>query len=58
MSSIDVPALIAENTRLRDKLLEIVKTCAACDGTGCVTEGLQLRVVECPDCLDIRRVLE
>lgn len=58
MSSIDVPALIEENTRLRDKLLAIAKECAACDGTGCVTDGFQLRVIPCPDCEDIRAVLE
>lgn len=55
-------AVVAENLRLRDKLLEWAKECASCDGTGMVTvvdlfaDGHR-RVEPCGDCHDIREVL-
>ena len=50
------------NCKLRDKLLEIAKECSECGGTGCITRidniAMPGRVEECPDCADIRSVLE
>lgn len=58
----DALALIEENCRLRDKLLEIAGECAACDGTGTVdylgATGCSVKQVPCPDCEDIREVLK
>lgn len=55
----------AQNLRLRDKLLEIAKECSGCNGTGLHTvrgfEGRGRafeRQQPCPDCADIRAVLE
>jgi hypothetical protein len=56
-------ALFRANLKLRDKLLELCRNCS-CDGTGCSTEVYTLhgksaeRVIECPDCEDIRKCLE
>lgn len=59
--------LSVENFKLRDKLLEICKECASCDGTGCANEVTFVRhgwrmvtrvhVVPCEACRDIREVL-
>jgi hypothetical protein len=57
-------ALFRANLKLRDFLLKLARTCDGCSGTGCSTEVYTLhgqsaeRVIECPDCADIRLVLE
>lgn len=75
--SIDLPTeLYIENQklrdqicRLRDKLLELAKECASCDGTGLASEieyqhtregrtQTAVRTVECETCRDIRAALE
>lgn len=43
-----------EALRYRDKLLELAKECAQCDGTGLCTED----VIPCSKCCDIRELLE
>jgi hypothetical protein len=64
--SVDVPALLAENMRLRDKLLELAKKCERCRGSGLISihfEGNEdapewdADDQTCPDCIDIRSVL-
>lgn len=57
--------VVAENLRLRDKLLEVAKECTGCEGTGVHTvRGFENRgraferQEPCPDCADIREVLE
>lgn len=62
-----IQRIIDENTRLRDKLLELAKECAECNGTGLVTLSQTLEAVDagsagdvqqqCPGCADIREVL-
>lgn len=59
----DYAKILAENIRLRDKLLGLAKECSGCEGTGCitVTDDMQDafgKVLPCPDCADIRAVLE
>lgn len=61
--SVDVHALIEENARLRNKLLEIAKECSGCGGAGVVTVKDDMvaafgRELPCPDCEDIREALE
>lgn len=51
------------NSKLRDKLLELAKECAECGGTGCISvrpqdEAVWGRTLPCPDCEDIRSILE
>lgn len=46
-----------ENVRLRNKLLECAKQCTECDGTGVITYAAN-RIGPCPDCADIREVLD
>lgn len=61
-------AVVADNLRLRDKLLEFAKECSACNGTGVVTVTVTMydeavddfvedRQQPCGDCADIRAVL-
>lgn len=53
---------LAECFKLRDKLMECAKECSECGGTGLhtvsfpETAGAQLQ--ECPECADIRSLLE
>jgi hypothetical protein len=62
----DYDALVTQNLKIRDKLLELAKECARCDGTGLVTrhfpgnEGVPEWDADdqpCPECEDIRAVL-
>lgn len=57
--------LMSERDALRDKLLEVAKACEECGGTGCVDvlhRGLNNRLhsvsEDCPECLDIRALLQ
>jgi len=59
--------LVASHLRLRDKLLEVAKECARCNGTGLITrhfEGNEDKPAwdaddqPCPDCEDIRAALD
>ena len=55
-------ALCSAFLKCRDKLLEIAKECASCDGTGCITVEDEMvtafgRVLPCPQCEDIRECL-
>lgn len=52
-----------ENVRYRDKLLSWAAECAECGGTGCISvrpqdEAVWGRTLPCPDCEDIRSILE
>lgn len=53
--------LIAENIKLRDKLLELAQSCTECGGTGVQTRFSfteEERQQPCDDCADIRELLE
>lgn len=57
--------LKSENAKLRDKLAELAKECAECNGTGCVDvlhRGVNNRLhsvsEDCKACLDIRELLQ
>lgn len=67
MSAAELAALRDANIRLRDKLLEIAAQCPTCHGTGLRSlhfpgfEGAPEWDADdqpCPDCADIRAVLE
>lgn len=57
-----VDELVQTNMKLRDKLLEVAKSCAECDGEGIITEhdddGGADKQVPCDACADIRELLE
>jgi hypothetical protein len=60
MSPDDIAKVMAENIRLRSKLLEWANECAGCDGAGVVTvtdDGVNCRAVPCEECRDIRDLL-
>jgi hypothetical protein len=52
--------LFRANLRYRDFLLKLAKDCESCDGTGCATvhDETGTRVEPCPECEDIREVLQ
>jgi hypothetical protein len=63
----EVRLLREDNARLRSKLAELAKDCAACNGAGIVTVAQGLNAVDagaageqlqdCGDCADIRELL-
>jgi phage FluMu protein Com len=62
MTPDDIAKVMSDNLRMRDKLLECAKECGECGGTGVVKiqreANGQWIETECPQCLDIREILE
>jgi hypothetical protein len=59
----EIAKVMADNIRLRDKLLSIVRECAECAGTGVIAvrpqdQAIWGRELPCPDCEDIREILK
>ena len=62
MTRAQIAKILAENVRLRDKLLALAKECAGCRGSGRIPLSDELQAAfgktqDCPDCEDIRAAL-